>query len=216
MKKKVVYTVITNKKDSLQPFNQNPEWDYVCFTDNTKIKNKHRWQLVYLECNGTSHRRCSRQPKMLPHKYFPHYEYSIYLDGCVELQCDPEELLSFLGENDMALFKHRDRDCIYDEANEVKDLEKDTELIVNKTIEKYKEENYPEHNGLVDGKVIVRHHTEKIKLFNEYWNKIYCNYSKRDQLSFNYVSWKTKTPYSTITGDPYLHNSYVKKHKHEK
>lgn len=215
MKRGIVYTVITQGKNTLHTPYHNPDWDYVCFTDDEKIlKNNNIWTLRLLKCPELPGRRCSKVPKILPQLYINEYEYQIYLDGSVHLIIDPELLIETLGNNDIALFRHCMRDCIYEEAAEVLKLNRDYKEDVNRAIEKYKLEGYPKNNGLVDAKVIVRKNTDKVRNFNDSWWKIFKSYSQRDQLSFNYVAWKLGMSFSTIPGDPYKPNAYVKKVKH--
>lgn len=215
-KRGVVFTTITVGKNKLLPFKRNPEWDYVCFTDNMHMTNPYRWKLVYLHCENIPTRRCSKLPKILAHKHVKDYEYSIYLDGCVQIKSDPEQLVKTLDGRDFALFKHYSRNCIYKEAGVVKSAKRDFPKLVDAAIKKYKKEGYPPNNGLCDTKVIVRHHTEKAKKFNELWWEVYQEYSQRDQLSFNYVAWKLGVEYSILEGNPYKPNKYIKKHKHQK
>ena len=52
MKKGVVYTVITCGKNTLHTPHYNPDWDYICFTDDEKIlknnKNEINVKLCYV------------------------------------------------------------------------------------------------------------------------------------------------------------------------
>ena len=56
-------------------------------------------------------------------------------------------------------------------------------------MDKYKNEGYPIKNDLVQSGFIIRNHSDKecIDIANLWWNNLY---SKRDQMSFNYVCWK--------------------------
>ena len=50
--------------------------------------------------------------------------------------------------------------------------------------------NYPQSNGLTENSMIYRrHHNEQLKEVMEDWWWWVSNYSRRDQLSFNYVIW---------------------------
>lgn len=211
--KKVVYTVITAGKDALKGAVRNPEWDYVCFTDDPGMKAEF-WEIRPLPSAETNSRRRSRLPKMLPHRYFEGYSHSIYLDGHIELVCDPENLVAVLGGNDIAFFRHYRRDCIYDEAAAVLTLKREKSGPVSRQIERYWSEGYPANNGLINGQVIVRRHTEPIAALNQLWWDVYSSYSERDQLAFNYCAWKLGVPYSKIPGSTYEPNPFVKIHEH--
>ena len=58
--------------------------------------------------------------------------------------------------------------------------------------EKYKKEDFPDNNGLVESCLIIRKHNEKevIEQMVKWYDQIE-KYSLRDQLSFNCISWKT-------------------------
>ncbi len=68
-------------------------------------------------------------------------------------------------------------------------------------ISRYKQENYPANNGLISGGILLRnHHSSKIKETMEHWWNEVKNGSRRDQLSFNYVAWKTGLDYGILSG----------------
>lgn len=222
--KKVVYTVITAGKDKLNEINKHIrwkyliykhiKWDYMCFTDDLS-KNVFPWKKREISIFPLGARRSSRLPKILAHEFLKDYEYSIYIDGHIKLKADPDKLLKYLGENDIAFFKHPWRSCIYDEANAVIDQNRDQPQIVGNQMNMYLKEGYPKNNGLICGHVIVRRHNDKIAELNKLWCDIYSNYSQRDQLSFNYCAWKLGVKYSIIPGSTYEENLFVTKKEHE-
>ena len=97
----------------------------------------------------------------------------------------------------MMCMNHPDRDCIYQEAEAVVELKKDTENIVSIQIHKYLGENYPKNNGMIASGILYRTHNDPVvkELMNEWWNEVKLM-SRRDQLSFNYVCWKKEFQYS--------------------
>ena len=144
--------------------------------------------------------RATRYPKIMPHKWLVPTDYSIWLDSNISLVQDPWKLIEYLGDNDIAFFPHHwGHDCIYQEVENIITFHKDDPQRVREQAEEYRKEGYPAHNGLIWGKVIVRRHTKKIEYLNKGWWQEIKNGSHRDQLSFNYVSWKLGIPYSTIT-----------------
>ena len=211
--KKVVYTVVTNNKNRLiKPF-YNPTWDYICFTDNVKnITNP--WRAILLKSDIDDPRRTSRLPKILAHQYLPNYNFSIYIDGSIEMIANPEILLTNLKSHYIALFAHSWRNCIYEEAKFLIENKRGEANQIKKQIDHYRNDQYPSNNGLINGQVIIRHHSESIKKLNAYWWKIYNKFSERDQLSFNYCTWKLGIEYSTIPGNTYTKNPYVIKREH--
>jgi hypothetical protein len=98
----------------------------------------------------------------------------------------------YLGDNDMVLFRHGARNCIYDEAIEVAKLGLDDVKLIEEQAIYYKKQGYPEHNGLLQGGIIIRRHNERTQRFNEAWWADYCRFSRRDQLSL--MPALTKSP----------------------
>ena len=83
-------------------------------------------------------------------------------------------------------------------------------------INKYMSDNYPKDNGLICGRFILRNHNDSncIKLMESWWNEIELH-SARDQISFNYVSWKNNSNYVGLNIDNH-DNEYYKFYPHPK
>lgn len=82
---------------------------------------------------------------------------------------------------------------------------------MDKQIEIIKEANYPPENGLISAAVLIRKHNDStvIKVMEDWWYFV-KNYSKRDQLSFNFVAWKHNFKYDILKGDIREGNEYFK------
>lgn len=81
-------------------------------------------------------------------------------------------------------------------------------------MERYRNEGYPEHNGLIDSGILVRElkNQKVINLMETWWQEV-LHGSKRDQLSFNYACWKNDFVYDTA--DLFIYgNDYVKSYNH--
>jgi hypothetical protein len=193
--KKVVYTCITGGYDELK----NPRYvtngfDYICFTDNLDMKSD-VWQIMPLpnECKDLSQVKKQRYVKINPHKVLSDYDISIWVDGCVSLNDNLDELLSNVISNEISIYvpKHPMRNCIYREAKAVLSMGRDKKEIVNPQIDRYKEEGFPSEYGLLQSNILIRKHNEEdcIRLMEAWFNELKDN-SHRDQLSFNYVLWK--------------------------
>lgn len=156
-------------------------------------------------------RRTARQYKLLSHQYI-NEEYSLWIDGNIDLKIPENELMPLLIEKylkdcDIATMKHPERDCIYQEAETCKLLTLDSPELIDEQMTKYRSEGYPEHNGMVATTYLLRRHSDKVKEFNNAWFSELCRYSRRDQLSFNYVAWKLGVKYNTFEGE-WLDNPY--------
>ena len=200
----VVYTAIYSGKDELQQARPFPGVDYVCFTDNRQLRSK-SWKIVVAEDSSDDPRMRAKACKILPHRYFPNHEHSLWVDGTHIPDVDPRYLvLKYLQASDIALFRHPLRDCIYDEMDACLKYNKGNADDILRQKEQYLSEGYPHHNGLATCTVILRRHHSSyvIRVMEEWWQEI-NRYSVRDQLSFNYVTHRQGLDYSVIPGHVY-------------
>lgn len=195
--KYVVYTAIIGDYDNLKdPEYVNSNFDYICFTDNKDLKSD-VWDIRIIENLNLDNTRKARRYKILPHKYLSEYDYSLWVDAAFRIIGDLEKYLNKYLRNGLLLgVSHSKRNCIYEEAKACIGLEKDNESVINSQIKKYKDDNYPKNNGLIESGVLFRKHndTKVIKLMEEWYDEI-IHHSKRDQLSFDYVMWKNDFEY---------------------
>ena len=98
------------------------------------------------------------------------------------------------------------RDCVYQEANAIFKLGqepgktfKDNPYVIKEQMERYIADGYPQNNGLAFTCGVVRKHNEPttINVMEDWWTEIKYG-SKRDQLSFDYVAWKTSLTLNTF------------------
>lgn len=219
---KVIYTSIFGDQHGLIPQPKLPGFDYICFTDQDDLKAK-PWKVIQVETPFPEDlTRSNRLYKILPHKFLSSYEKSIYIDANFLIIGDLNYLLKqFLSSHDMAVFNHAEtfpdnRDCIYEEAEAIHDLRerglgnKDSRISIEKHVAHLKSEAYPKNYGLIKGSCLLRNHKEEsvIKLMQDWWFMVE-NFSKRDQMSFNYVAWKNDFNFEYIPGDIRRGNPYV-------
>ena len=159
------------------------------------------WQVrpaVWLHKNP---RLRARRHKLLPHQLFPKADYSLWMDGCLQLLEDPRNLVEkYLRYHDICLFDHMQRNCIYQEAEACRRLRKDNAEVLRKLVLRYRAEGYPEHRGLAETTAVLRRHSEDVRKLNEEWWEELRNHSIRDQMSFDYVMWKLGMEYMTFEG----------------
>ena len=217
MKKIVVYTAIFGKYDEL-PNNKfiSKDADYICFSDHPIESDL--WNVVLVDPIYEDSTRNSRKYKALPHRYLPNYEYSIWVDGNMQMIGDFSNLLNdkaFRTYDHMQCFDKRN--CIYEEAdfilylgqqNNTQSPErgirnwKDNPFIIQDQIARYKSLGFPKDFGLAETSVVIRKHNDKkcISLDEDWWTEMKYG-SKRDQLSLNFVSWKNNLAIDYIPGD---------------
>jgi Protein of unknown function (DUF616) len=120
---------------------------------------------------------------------------SIVFDPCTDLGALAEEHLK---DADIAVMKHPDRDCVYQEAKACIERDKDDpDTIVAQTV-RYSQDGYPSNYLLSETGVMFRRNTPRVLRFCSMWWDEVTRGSRRDQISFPYVAWKLKMPYKQI------------------
>ena len=214
----VLYTAVFGDSYGIIPQEKIEGVDFVCFTDTIKKVPK-PWKAVAFKNDKINDHLKNRHVKLLPHLYFKDYDISIYIDSNFLIIGDVHQLVLQLNDFKMATFCHTQsddaRNCIYDEYEAILNLAqktgkyKDDPVIIKNQIDAFKQEGYPENNGLIKGGVLIRKHNDTaiIQLMTDWWN-IVATQSKRDQLSFNYVAWKYNFKPTIIPGDIRFGNPY--------
>lgn len=162
-------------------------------------------------CNRfRSDRRNSRVHKILSHQYCD-TPYSLWLDGNIALREKPGRIIEeWLKDHDFAVFKHPERDCLYEESTSCAKYKLDDPRVIIAQAMKYEAEGFALHSGLPESNVIARRHTAKVIEFNNAWWSEFCIHSVRDQISFPYAAYKVGLRINWITpaarfGHPYFH-----------
>jgi len=141
--------------------------------------------------------RSSKHLKIRPDIYLPSHDITLWVDGSARLT-SLQGITKFVEFHDIAFFTHMERNCIYDEAKACIGYKLDDPQVIDEQMARYREEGYPEGNGLIAGGGILRKNTPALTAFNEEWWEGVKNGSRRDQLSCNYALWKTKTPRAVL------------------
>ncbi len=218
--KKCIFMGLTgNNYDQIRdPTYITPGWDYICFTNNKKLKSK-TWDIRLIDDCGLDNIRLSRRVWILYHKYVNDYDLSISTGAQMQATCNLDDFVhKFLSPDDdvdMTMASHPNRICIYAEAKRC--FKRDNPKTVRRQIDFYRSEGYPKDNGLVATGVMIRkHHRQNLEEHCEKWWDQVCKYSYRDQLSFNYILWK----YNLIKASYFSYliirgkDNYFKKHRH--
>lgn len=195
--KKVFYTCITDDYDDLSQIKGysyiNPEWDYVCFTDNESYIRQKRygiWEIRPLQFSDLDNARNNRYHKILVHKVFPEYEQSVYIDGNINIRTP--YLFEQIQLKDSTLIQPIQccGYCLYKDIDWAMKRECDTEAL-KKQLEIFRRDGFPENYGLFENNLIYRRHHDPIIVdIMEKWWKWVCDYCRRDQSSLMYELWK--------------------------
>lgn len=187
----VVYTALFGDYDDLiDPREHYEGCDFVCFTDQKNLTSD-IWEIRFIEKSDLPPNMMNRKYKILPHMFLSEYEWSLYVDSNIFIKGNPLDLANkYLTTHDMAIPKHFDRVCIYDEAKECVILGKAKHDETKKQMDTYKKEGFPKNFGLGENNIIFRKHNcgNVIKLMNDWWKEINTK-TQRDQLSLAYVFW---------------------------
>lgn len=162
---------------------------------------------------------CNRYFKMNPQVVFPDYDYSVYIDGNIEVYSDLTELVNKIPESGIGFYAHSKRNCIYKEYEVCRLLGKGNAKKIYKQIEKYKKDGFPKGFGMVEANVIAREHNNSTcKKIMELWWKEYSIWGERDQISLPYVLWKSGMRIEEVIslGADVHHNFMMRIHSHKR
>lgn len=159
------------------------------------------WRLVLLKNSPYDEpRRNGKVPKILTHRLFPQTQYSIWIDGKMELIVDPLLMLErylWRGKHTFAIAQHKHHRSIYEEADANKRRKRYARPLIDLHMKIYKYEGMqpwtPEKGNPSDvpeGAIIVREHTAINNLFSCLWFNEVDLFTPRDQLSFGYVVYR--------------------------
>ncbi len=211
----VVYTAIAGDYDMLK---DQPKKDVDFFAFLEHETNSKTWKFKQVHNEFEDPNRNAKIHKVMPHIFFPDKQYSLWIDGSVKIlfPFELDKLIQmYLSDADMALFKHPDRNCIYQEADVCIKRNLDDPDIIKKQIERYSKSKYLGNLGLVEATVILRRHTSEIKIFNEAWWEEIRNGSRRDQISFNYVANKLGIKFNYFPENLRKNNHLFKRYNHK-
>ncbi len=159
-----VYSAICGGKDKPR------RDDVLCFSEYDRFKDPRMNAKIY---------------KVLAHKFIV-TEYSIWIDGNIQLTVPPEMLIELMGEYDCAVFQHPERKDIYQEGAFIIQKGKDGAAVVGEQLADYRMSGWSRWDLGMCG-IIMRRHTRDMARRNEQWWSEICRYSARDQLSFPVV-----------------------------
>lgn len=160
-----------------------------------------KWQSLPIFDKFPKTRVNAKIHKILIHEFFPKVKYTIWIDGNIQVQIRYlRRLIDTMGDNDIMLFKHYSRNCLYSEAHECMVRLLDSKDKIFDQICQYTQEGYPQGNGLAECPVLIRRNNKKTKEFNCLWWDEILRGSSRDQISFPYVQYKTGTKVGYLPG----------------
>ena len=213
-----VVTAIGGGKDQLQaPVTRFESADYLAYTDDPDLRVE-GWEVRRLPQWSTdavyARRRHARAVKILQTMLVPGYDFYIWHDATHEVIMDPAELVRrFLptDEHHFAVYRHKSRGCIYDEAKAILEVRLDDPDNVRRQVRDYRRAGMPRNAGLWETGVLIRRNSEVTRRLELAWWDQLARYSSRDQLSLPFVEWSLGVPISLITGGNVSKNDFVRR-----
>lgn len=201
----VIYSAVFGNYDTVvKPNKVFKDVDYVLFTDQP-IK-RAPWRTIHVDWFSTSdteyhNRRAARHFKAQPGLYMPRANMYIWTDMTHEVHVHPEEIeKTYIKNNDIGLFRHELRDCVFQEASAVAQYRMDSQDNIDRQLQFYAKDKYKPRNGLWETPGVVRKNTPKMSQVGAMWWEMLCKYSSRDQISLPYVLNKLNIDVSVLPG----------------
>ncbi len=210
MKICIITANLGNFDKMVDPVEQSIPCDFVRYTDHN-FPPRH---------NSMTPRLQARIPKMFGWEMSPEYDYYLWVDSSCTLP-RPESVQWFLdqlGEADIAVFKHPNRNTIHEEADYLKKRlamkcpyitpRYENELIDEQLKVINDDKRYTDDWLLASTAFMYRNNDRVKNMFSRWWFHT-SRYHSIDQLSFPYVLRKSNC-YVSIIPDSYLKVPYLK------
>ncbi len=204
-----IYTANVGEYDTLHqpylPVEFYDVFDFICFTD-VKTNDRHGyWKFRQIDYHNDDKVRIARYVKLHPHKFLQDYEYSVWIDSNIEIigSVIYENCLNKI-KNDIKFssVKHPKLNCAYSDGVLCAKSNKDSIFKIRNHLSFLESEDYPKNNGLFETQIVFRkHNNPQIIDVNNLWWKLMTKYSRRDQLSINYILWKFEIEYDYFLND---------------
>lgn len=218
----VCYTCIVGDYDYLRPIERITKgWDYKAFvTSDVDVSKGSGWDIVIIDredFEGLSDTKISRSVKIEPHEVFSKKgitipKYTIWVDGRITIRCDINQFRNMLiGGVDFVTLDHPSRDCVYQEIEACRKMNKEGLGILDQVRDRLIYEAYPKNIGMIQSGVLIREHGMSVNIFCSKWMDQVRRFSSRDQISFNYIKHNNQSliRHKTISSTRYLNEKYL-------
>ena len=220
----IVYTAVFGNIDYIwSPFPPAMDVPHVCFTDTTRTSQglwthrltedwpsivggtggvrdvNHQWDIRRVDTTYGG-RKTARYYKCTPHLHFPEADVTVWVDGNVRLMIPARAAVKRWLKNDLAIFTHHDRRCLYVEAEFCARMGKGKRAVLQRQTKHYRKQGMPAGWGLPETKCVIRRNTEAMQKLGDAWFAEIERFSVRDQVSLPYVCWKMGVKWDVIPG----------------
>ncbi|MDD2466683.1 MAG: DUF616 domain-containing protein [Desulfobulbus sp.] len=190
--RKLFYTVLTGDYDLL---NEIPEklnnWEYICFTDNPRLKSN-TWKIVQIENNfNLDPRRLSRVFKIKNYLVDSEYDISVYADANIKIRGNLDAFIAqaLRPHSALTLPVHPFLNSLEGEYKQCLAVGKDQRDILESQYNFYtKDQRFSDSTPHVNARLLIRRTgNSAINTMMDLWFEQLMQWSRRDQMSFNYV-----------------------------
>jgi len=187
----VTASIGEGRRKLLTPQVVNPNVRYVAFAD--RPMHHPVWTIKRVDRKLADRCRDAKRYKVLLSTIIQDADASIWVDRHCRIMCDPVEVFERFTE-DVGVFAHF-RNCCYHEARACRKRKKDSEAIINATVERLRSEQWPPAAGLYYGGFLLRRHTEGERAFSRlWWDRISAG-TRRDQITLPFCLHKSEVSY---------------------
>lgn len=191
----VVYSCVTgNYDETSKPRHTFGNIDYVIFTDDKVKLDGWTIRAIPKEYRQETPALTNRYIKMHPYELFAgsDYEYSIYVDGNIEIVGDLTPMTYVTGKFGLAMHRHAMRDDIRKEVYACIAQKKGNKKKLLEQLKRYKKAGFPKKYGMLECNVIVTDLKNQYakKILESWWSEFLRSGSMRDQIAMPYILWK--------------------------
>jgi Protein of unknown function (DUF616) len=187
MNQTAVYTSVMGQYGELLAHPEIPGVDWIAFVDTPMERAD--WETRVLRPDPNP-RLAAKRFKMLPHVYLEDHAQTIWIDGTVQITSPSfvDEALACVGESGIALWRHPERDCAYQETIVSAQMPKYANLPIYAQAAHYRAQGFPPHYGLWACGIMARRTAEpSVAKLGEMWLAEVERWSIQDQISFPWV-----------------------------
>ncbi len=142
----------------------------------------------------------SKYPKIQSHRFLSHDAFC-WIDGRIQILTKEfsQIMIDVLGDNDMFILRHGERDTPYQEIEYIRDsMRKGSGYLlsrygyqdIQKEVDFFEKEGLPYDYPLYHCNMFIRKNTAKVNdAFNDWWHGVTA-YTNFDQAFFSYIAWK--------------------------
>lgn len=178
------------------------------FTDHLSLPVADGTRLVTLPGDPAGPAIRSRLPKLCPHLFLHGFDWVVYLDNRARLRHPPDVLIHKIRRHvpddppGRYLFRHRERDCAWDEAAKCLRSGYMTAEQFDRVTALFGEAGFPRHLGLYENPLMVqRMGSPETDRLNEAWYASLTSHTRRDQVMLPFLLWQRAVPFQVVERD---------------